>query len=133
MFPEFNFRMAGINWKKYNTVTICWHDLIMNFVNLAVVFISSLVSGPGLLWISSLVLELWQFLLIKDWPEIRQLKITLSVFFAISENWGTLGIPNLALLSNKKITNKKLLNAAKCQGYSLYHFGIIWGKPIGRR
>ena len=25
-----------------------------------------------------------------------------------------------------------LLNAAKCQGYSFYRFGVIKGKPIGR-
>ena len=30
------------------------------------------------------------------------------------------------------VSNKMLLNAAKCQGYSFYHFWVIKGKPIGR-
>ena len=28
-------------------------------------------------------------------------------------------------------SNKMLLNAAKCQGYSFYHFWVINGKPTG--
>ena len=30
-----------------------------------------------------------------------------------------------------KVSNKMLLNAAKCQGYSVYHFWVINGKPTG--
>ena len=29
----------------------------------------------------------------------------------------------------KNVPNEMLLNAAKCQGYSFYHFGVIKGKP----
>ena len=30
------------------------------------------------------------------------------------------------------VSNKMLLNAAKCHGYSFYHFWVIKGKPTGR-
>ena len=29
------------------------------------------------------------------------------------------------------VSNETLLNAAKCQGYRFYIFGVIKGKPIG--
>ena len=45
-------------------------------------------------------------------------------FFPISGEWGKLGIPNLARMSLVK-----RYNAAKCQGYSLYRFLVIKGKP----
>ena len=33
--------------------------------------------------------------------------------------------------SGKDVSNKMLLNAAKCQGYSFYHFWVIKEKPTG--
>ena len=30
------------------------------------------------------------------------------------------------------VSYEMLLNAAKCQGYSFYRFGVIKGKPTGR-
>ena len=60
-----------------------------------------------------LVLELWQFSFIRDWPEIQKLEIPLSEFCPISEDWGKLGIPNLArmflikcysMLQNARVT-----------------------------
>ena len=80
----------------------------------AVLFIlSSLVTGPGFMSLSSLVLELWQFLFLRDWPEIQKSEILLSEFCSISGDWGKLGITNLALkfliecywmLENAKVT-----------------------------
>ena len=32
---------------------------------------------------------------------------------------------------DKNISNKVLLNAAKCRGYSFYRFSVIKGKPTG--
>ena len=46
--------------------------------------------------ISSLVLELWQFLFIRDWPEIRKSEMPPYEFCPISGDWDKLGIPNLA-------------------------------------
>ena len=41
-----------------------------------------------------------------------------SEFCPMSGDWDKSGIPNLA----QNVSNKKLLNAAKCQGYSYYRF-----------
>ena len=62
-------------------------------------FLSRLVTGPSFMLISSLVLELWQFPFIRDWPEKQKSEIPPSGFCPISGNWGNLGIPNLARIS----------------------------------
>ena len=50
---------------------IIWqHDFVFNFFKLAVFFLSSLVTGSSFISISSLVLELWEFWLIRTWAEI---------------------------------------------------------------
>ena len=63
-----------------------------NFFDLFWVFLSSLVTGASFMSISSLVLELWQFPFIRDWPEIRKLEIPPSQFVIFSpwkvpRNW----------------------------------------------
>ena len=64
-----------------------------------VVSLSSLVTDPSLMSILWLVLELWQFSFIKDWPEIRKSQIPTSQFCATSGDWGEIGIMNLARMS----------------------------------
>ena len=66
-----------------------------NFFKVVVFLVSSLVTGPSFMSISLLVLQLWQFLLVRDWPDIRKSEIPLSIC-PIPENWGKLRIPNLA-------------------------------------
>ena len=61
--------------------------------------LSSLVTGPSFMSISSLVLELWQFSFMRDWPEIRKSEIPTSEFFPISGDWSELWIPNLTRMS----------------------------------
>ena len=61
--------------------------------------LSSLVIAPSFMSISSLVLELWQFSFLRDWPEIWKLEIPPSEFFPVSGDWGKLWIPNLARTS----------------------------------
>ena len=61
--------------------------------------LSSLVTGPSFMSISTLVLELRQFSFISDWPEIRKSETPTSEFFSISEEWGKLWIPHLARMS----------------------------------
>ena len=70
-----------------------------NFFDVALFFLSSLVTGPSFVSISSLVLELWQFSFIRDWPEIRKSEIPPSEFCPISGDWGKLWIPNKAWIS----------------------------------
>ena len=73
--------------------------LSYNFFDVILFLLSSLVTGPSFMSISSLVLELWQFSFIRDWPEIRKSEIPPSEFWQISGDWGELGIPNLARMS----------------------------------
>ena len=58
--------------------------------------LSGLVTGSSFMSISSLVLELWQFSFIRDWPEIKKSEIPSPEFFSASGDWGEFGIPNLA-------------------------------------
>ena len=78
-----------------------------------VFLLSGLINGPSFIMISFLVLELWQFLFIRDWPEIRKSERPLSEFCPIPGEWC------------------KLPYAAKCQVYSFYCFWVIKGKPTG--
>ena len=70
-----------------------------NFFDVVLFLLLSLVTGPGFMSISSLVLELWQFTSIRDWPEIRKPEIHLCEFCPISGYWGELGIPKLTEMS----------------------------------
>ena len=47
-----------INWKNDNDVTTCRNDVIINFFDIVLFLLSSLVTGPRFMSISSLVLEL---------------------------------------------------------------------------
>ena len=59
---------------------------------------------------------------IRDWPEIWKLEIPLSEF---AQYLGR--VRNTKFDTN--VSNKMLLNAATCQGYSFYCFWVIKGKP----
>ena len=76
------------NCKNGNDVTIFRHDVIVNFLDVVLFLLSSLVTDPSFMAISSLVLEFWQFLFVRDCPEIWKLEIPLSEFCPISGDWG---------------------------------------------
>ena len=77
------------------TVTSKFSNLTSSSIFLDVLFLLSiLVTGPSFMSISSLVLELWQFPFIRDWPEILKLEIPPSEFCPTSGDWDELGIPN---------------------------------------
>ena len=80
--------------------------------------LSSLVTGPSFMSISSLALELWQFSFVRDWPEIDQ---------KLPNIWRLWRVRDTKIDTN--VSSKMLLNAAKCQGYSIYCFWVITGKP----
>ena len=67
-----------------------------SFFDVVLFLLLSLVTGSSFMSISSLVLKLWQFSFIRDWPEIRKSEIPTSEFFPISGDWGEWWIPNLA-------------------------------------
>ena len=75
-------------------------DMTSSSIYFDVLFLlSGLVTGPSFMSILSLVLELWQFSFIGDWPEIQKSEIPQSEFCPISGDWSELGIPNLARMS----------------------------------
>ena len=87
------------NPKNDNDVTVFRHDVNVKFFDVVLFLLSILVTGPSFMSISSLVLELWQFSFIRDWPEIRKLEIPPSEFCPIPGDQGNLWVPNLALMS----------------------------------
>ena len=103
MPKESGFRIAPKSRKNDNGVTICQHDVkVKSFLTLFYFFLSGLITGPSFTSISLLILELWQFSFIRDWPEIRKSEIPLSEFCATYEDWSELGIPKLARISLMK-------------------------------
>ena len=106
MHPESGFRIAP-NWPYIRKMTMTSQFAGMtacsNFFEFDLCLLSSLVTGPSFMSISPLVLEVWQFLFIRVWPEIQKLEIPLSEF----------GLPNLAwtflikcywMLQNARVT-----------------------------
>ena len=93
-------RQIGRKLKKWQ-----WHynfpiwDHRQTFFGVVLFLLSILVTGPSFMSISSLVLELWQFSFISDWPEIPKSEIPPSELCPISVDWDKLGIPNLAWTS----------------------------------
>ena len=81
--------------RRHNFLTwghrqIFWHFLFL---------LSNLVTGPSFMSILSLVLKLWQFSFIRDWPEIQKSEIPPSEFCPTSGDWSKLWIPNLVRMS----------------------------------
>ena len=98
---------SGLIQISYKPETWQWrHNLLAwhhgQFFRRRFFLLSSLVTGPNFMSISSLVLELWQFSFIRYGTEIRKSEITQSVFCPISGDWGKLGIPNLTQMSLMK-------------------------------
>ena len=92
----------ALNWKNGNGVTIFQNKSSSNFFDVVLFLLSSLVTRPSFMPISSLALELWSFPFIRDWPEIRKWEIPPSEICPMSGDWGELGIPNLARTSLTK-------------------------------
>ena len=127
MRRESGFRIAP-NWPEIGKVlmTLQFADMTLwsNFFDVLLFLLSSLVTGPSFMSISSLILGLWQFSFISDWPEVG--------------NTFVLVLPNIWILGQVRhtkfgmnVSNKTLLNAAKCQSYRNYSFWVIKGKPAG--
>ena len=102
LYPESGLRTAP-NWPKIwkFTMTSQFSDMTStSFLFDVVLFLlSSLVTGPSFMWISSPVPELWQFSFIRDWPEIWTSEIPASEFWAISGDWCKLWVLNVARMS----------------------------------
>ena len=93
---------------------------------LLIYFLSSLVTGPSFMSLSSLVLESWKSSFMRDWPEIGNQKHPCLV---LPDIWRLDWVRDTKFVTN--VTNEMLLSAAKCQGYILYRFWGIKGKATG--
>ena len=102
MRRESGFQIAS-NWSKIVKMTMASQFADMtsssNFFDVDLFLFPSLVTAPSFMSISLLVLELWQFSCIRNWPEIQKLKIRPSEFCPTYEDWDDLGITNLAQMS----------------------------------
>ena len=129
--PESSLRTAP-NWPKIRkmTMTSQFSDMTStsNFFDVVLFLLSSLVTGPSFISISSLFLELWQFSFMTDCPESENRKYPVWVFPNI---WRLGQVTDTKLGTN--VSNRMLLNAPKFQGYSFYRFRVIKGKPTGGR
>ena len=99
MRAESDFQIAP-NWPQIKKIVMTSQFLGMTLssglFDVFLFLLPSLVPGPSFMSILSLVQELWQFLFIRDWPEIQISEIPPSEFCPISGHWGELGIPSLA-------------------------------------
>ena len=93
------------------------------FFDVVLFLLSTLVTGPSFMSVSSLVLELWQFCFIRD------LEIGNTPVWVFPNMWRLGQVRDTKFGMN--ISNKILLNAAKCQCYTFYRFWVIKGKPTG--
>ena len=102
MRPESGFQIAP-NRPKIGKMTMSsqFRDMKLSsvFFDIVLFLLSSLVTGSSFMSISSLVLELWQFCFIRDWPESQKSEIPQFGFCPVFGDWGKLGIPNLARMS----------------------------------
>ena len=126
--PESGLRTAP-NRPKIQKITMTSHfsdmTLSSNVLEVVLFLLSSLVTGPSFMSISSLVLELWQFYFIRDWPEIRKSKIPPTGFWLISRDGVKLWMPNYGRMF--LIEYYWMLQHAR--GYRFYRFWVIKGKP----
>ena len=129
-----------INQKNNNDVTIYQHEVFVKIFWRCCFLLSSLVTGQSFMLVSLLVLELWQFSLIKDWSEIQQSEIHPSEFCPISGDWGNLGIPGLIemllmncywMLQNTRVTAFMVFELSRetQQGMGWKGVGVITPHP----
>ena len=124
MRPESGFRIA-INWKQDNDVTICWHDIIINFTwccHVSLINFShwskfhvNIITGSGVMTIS----------IYKALTRNLEIGIPPPEFCPNSGDWGELGIPHSARMSLIKCY--WMLQNVRVN--SFYRFWVIKGKP----
>ena len=95
MCPESGFRIAP-DWPLIGKMTS-----MLQFSDIT--SFSCFVTGPRFMSMSLLVLQLWQFSFMKDWPEIQKPEKTSSEFRPTSGDRDELGIPNFAQISLMKV------------------------------
>ena len=123
--PEFDFWTAQ-KWPLIREMIMTSQFVDMKqssiFFDVVVFPLPSLIAGSSFISTSLLVLDLWQFSFVRDWPEIRKSKILPSKFCSIGQVRDS---------KRTNVCNEMLLNAKKYQVYSFYRFRVIKVKPAG--
>ena len=112
-WPKIRKMVTAARFSDMTSLSIFFDDLFL---------LSNLVTGPSFMSISSLVLELWQFSFIRDWPEIGNTPV-----WVLPNIWRLGQVMDTKFGTN--VSYRMLLNAANFQGYSFYRFWVIKGKP----
>ena len=79
---------------------------LSNFFEIVLFLLSSLVTGPSFMSISSLALELWQFSFIRDWPEKRKYpRLSFTQYLETGSSYGyQICHECLWMLQNSRVT-----------------------------
>ena len=125
MRPAFGLLQIGYKSENNNDVTLCWHDVIAKYLCCFVSLVKfsywskfqiNIITGSRVMTIN------FHEGLIRN-PEIGSNPVSFL-----------LNIWRLGRVRDTKfsmyVSNKILLNSAKCQGHSFYYFWVIKGKPI---
>ena len=107
---------------------LCWYDVIVNFFDIVIFLLSYFVNDLPLMSIKILVVELWQFLFIRDLTRIPEIENTPAWIF--SNIWKLKQVWDTKFRLN--VSNEKLVSAVKCQAYSFCNFRIISSSPTPR-
>ena len=115
-----------INQENNNDITICQHDIIINFLTVFISFVKfsywtmfhvNIITGSG-------VMTIFLYKRLTRNPEIGN-----SPVWVLSNTWRLGRVVYTKF--DTYVSNKMLLNAAKRQVYSFYSFWVIKVKPTG--
>ena len=119
----------AVNWKNSNDITIFWHDVIVRFFWLCFV---SLIKFSYWSKFHVHIITCSGFMTISFYKGlIRNPGIGSTPVWVFANIWRLVRVMNTKFGTN--VSNKMLLHAAKCQGYSFYRFWVIKRKPTGGR
>ena len=108
----------AINRKKWRHN--CWYNVFVNFLDVVVFLILSLLTCLSFMSISLLVMELWQFSFIRDWSEIWEIEISCLIFGRNLKTGASLGCQNWQ--EYIRVKKKVLYNVA----IRLYYSKVKW-------
>ena len=108
--------ILAINRKSDSNIAIFRYDAIINFFDVVLFLLSILVTGPTFMSMSLPVLEFIYKGLTRN-PEVGN-----SPVWVLPGIWRQGPVKDAKFDTN--VSNKMLLNAPKCQGYSFYRFRV---------
>ena len=119
----------AVNWKNDNDVTIFQYDVIVKCYSRCFV---SLVKFSYMPKFHVNIITGSEVMTISFYKEMtRNPEIGNTSVWVLPNIWWLRRVKNTKLGTN--VSNEILLNAAKCQGCSFYHFWVIKGKLTGEK